>query len=149
MKKFFAAAVLAIAMILPAVSQENNEQTKQPVWNHGDNVSTISYQNVRILKIYDQKDAYVVLYEKQGIDIGTAVLPKKWFKNEDGARKLNFRTMPKGLSPYMTVISQNGEFLKVWITAPTNRFNSLWAIAPSGMELTQTRLLLTTRKINK
>ena len=122
MKKFFAAAVLAIAMILPAVSQENNEQTKQPVWNHGDNVSTISYQNVRIFKIYDQKDAYVVLYEKQGIDIGTAVLPKKWFKNEDGARKLNFRTMPKGLSPYMTVISQNGEFLKVWITAPTQPF---------------------------
>lgn len=135
MKKFFATAVLAIAMILPAVSQENNEQTKQPVWNHGDNVSTISYQNVRIFKIYDQKDAYVVLYEKQGIDIGTAVLPKKWFKNEDGARKLNFRTMPKGLSPYMTVISQNGEFLKVWITAPTNRFNSLWAIAPSGIQI--------------
>lgn len=80
MKKFFAAAVLAIAMILPAVSQENNEQTKQPVWNHGDNVSTISYQNVRIFKIYDQKDAYVVLYEKQGIDIGTAVLPKNGSK---------------------------------------------------------------------
>ncbi|MGN0728789.1 hypothetical protein [Treponema sp.] len=134
MKRFFAAAALALAMVLPLFSQEEKRAT-QPVWDHGDNISSITYQNVRIFKIYDQKDSYVVLYEKQGIDIGTAVLPKKWFKNENGARKLNFRTAPKGLAPYMTVIKQNGEFLKVWVTAPTNRYNSLWAIAPSGMQI--------------
>lgn len=130
MKKAAAALALALVIAFSAVSQE--EQQSKPVWDHGDNVSSLTYQNVRIYKIYDQKDAYVVLYEKQGIDIGTAVLPKKWFSNEEGARKLNFRNLPKGLSPYMTVIKQDGEFLKVRVTVPNNRFNPIWSIYPRG-----------------
>ncbi len=133
MKKLFAAAILAFIMVIPALSQE--EEQKKPVWDKGDNVSSISYVNVRIYKIYDQKDSYIVLYEKQGMAVGTAVLPKKWLKNEDGARKLSFRSTSKGIAPYMTVINSDGEFLKVWVTAPISRFNSVWAVAPSGTQV--------------
>ncbi len=132
MKRFLTAVILAVCMVLPAICQDNSEEKSTPVWDHGDNVSSLTYHNVRIFKIYDQKDSYIVLYEKQSLAIGTAVIPKKWAKNDDGPRKLNFRTTGKGVTPYMTVISQDGEFLKVWITAPTSRFDSIWGITPSN-----------------
>jgi hypothetical protein len=132
MKKILAALAFALVAVLPVVSQEEEKSSAQ-VWDHGDNVSSLTYQNVRIYRIYDQKDSYVVLYEKQGLAIGTAVLPKKWVKAEEGeARKLYFRNLPKGLNPYMTVIKQDGSFLKVWMTVPNNRFNTVWAIYPRG-----------------
>lgn len=136
MKKLFAVLALSFAMILPALAQESESKEKTtPVWDHGDNKSPLTYQNVRFYRIYDQKDAYVVLYEKQGVKIGTAVLPKKWISNKEGPRKLIFREAPKGLAPYMTIIKNEGEFSKVWVTVPSNRFNNVWGIAPYGMKV--------------
>ena len=158
MKKLVLAAVaVALLAIVPALSQEEQQETQEqqqedssetqdeesesssekskPVWDHGDNVSKMMYKNFKVYKIYDQRDAYIVLYERQGLKVGTAVIPKKWASNTEGARKLYFRALPKGLDPYMTLIQEDGEFLKVWITAPVNRFNSIWAIAPSGTKV--------------
>ena len=134
MKKFLMAMVLCTCAILALVAQdaEKKESTK-PIWDHGDNVSSISYQNVPILKIYDQKDAYVVLYEKQSLKIGTAVIPKSWAK--ETPRKLNFRNAQPKIHPYMTLISKDGEFNKVWITINPSRFNSIWGIYPNGEEV--------------
>ena len=108
MKKLFAVLALSFAMILPALAQDgsSSKESTKPVWDHGDNKSSLTYQNVRFYRIYDQKDAYVVLYEKQGLKLGTVTLPKKWLSNKDGARKLIFREAPKGLQPYMTIIKK-------------------------------------------
>ena len=152
-----AAAAVALLAVAPAVSQEEQEETQEqqqqessetqdeeaessgdeskPVWDHGDNVSKLMYKNFRVYKIYDQRDAYIVLYERQNLKVGTAVIPKKWASNSEGARKLYFRTLPKGLYPYMTVFQEDGEFYKVWIAAPLNRYDSIWAVAPSGMKV--------------
>ena len=159
MKKLvLAAAAVALLAVAPALSQEEQEETQaqedssgegeaqegesessddesKPVWDHGDNVSKLMYKNFRIYKIYDQRDAYIVLYERQNLKVGTAVIPKKWASNKEGARKLYFRTLPKGLYPYMTVFQEDGEFYKVWIAAPLNRYDSLWAVAPSGTKV--------------
>ena len=158
MKKLvLAAAAVAMLAVVPALSQEEQQETQEqqqedssgtqeeesessgekskPVWDHGDNVSKLMYKNFRIYKIYDQRDAYIVLYERQGLKVGTAVIPKKWASNSEGARKLYFRTLPKGLDPYMTLIQEDGEFSKVWIAAPVNRFDSLWAVAPTGTKV--------------
>lgn len=132
MKKLLVALVVALAAVLPSVAQDSKE-SKTPVWDHGDNVSNITYQNVRIFKIYDQKDSYVVLYEKQGLKTGTAVIPKSWAK--DQPRKLNFRNAPPKIQPYMTVISQDGSFLKVWVTVSPSRQNSIWGIYPAGQSV--------------
>lgn len=134
MKKILLALVLAAAVIIPSVAQESNE-TKTPVWDHGDNVSSITYQNVRFYRIYDTLDAYVVLYEKGGVKIGTAVLPKKWTENKEGPRKMLFRKAPTKISPYMTIIKKDGEFQRVWVTVPTDRFNPIWGTAPHGMQV--------------
>ena len=66
MKKIFIALVLACVCVLPAVSQSKGSETQssKPIWDHGDNVASFTYRNVRVYKVYDYKTAYVVLYEK-------------------------------------------------------------------------------------
>lgn len=132
MKKFLLALALSASVIFPVVAEGAKESTPR-VWDHGDNVSNITYQNVRFYKIYDQKDSYVVLYEKQGVKIGTAVIPKKWSDNKEGPRKLLFRNAPAKIGPYLTIIKKEGEFQKVLVTVPSNRFNPVWAMAPANM----------------
>lgn len=139
MKKLLLAFALAASMVFSAAAQETEQKESTPrVWDHGDNVSDITYQNVRFYKIYDSAEAYVILYEKQGIKIGTAVIPKKWTENKEGPRKLLFRNTPAKIGPYMTIIKKGGDFQKVLVTVPTNRFNPVWAMAPAGMEISGT-----------
>ena len=135
MKKILAAALLAVLLVLPTFAEDSAEKTK-PIWDHGDNVSELSYQNVKIYRILDQKDSYVVLYAKNGVGIGQAVVPKKWFK--ESPRKLSFRTKPSTISPYMTVIKKNGEFYKVWLTLPLSRNDSTWGVVEDGVTVNGT-----------
>lgn len=130
-KRFITALLVSFVIVLSSVAQEN--QNSKPIWDHGDNVSDITYQNVQIYKIYDSKDAYVVLYAKGGINVGQVTIPKSWAKTMP--RKLEFRNKPVKLSPYMTVIKQNGEFLKVWLTVPLNKLDSIWGVLPNGTQI--------------
>ena len=81
MKKVLAAFFIAVLLVLPSFADDNAPKEK-PLWDHGDNVSNISYRNYQIYKILDQLDAYVVLYEQHGVNIGQAVIPKKWFTEQ-------------------------------------------------------------------
>lgn len=130
-KRFIASLLVSFVIVLSSVAQEN--QNSKPIWDHGDNVSSITYQNVQVYKIYDAKDAYVVVYAKSGIKVGQVSIPKDWAKTTP--RKLEIRNKPVKLSPYMTVIKQNGEFLKVWLTVPLNKLDSMWGVLPNGAQL--------------
>jgi len=134
MKKILTAVILAMFLALPLFAE--GEGNTKPVWDHGDNVSDLTYQNVKIYKVFDQKESYVILYAKQGLEIGQAVIPKKWAK--ETPQKLAFRKTPSGLSSYMTVIKKGGEFYKVWLTIPVNRNSSVWGIIGTGVEVTGT-----------
>lgn|SRR5574344_2699371 len=135
MKKILAAAFLAMLLVLPMFAEESGE-TKKPVWDHGYNVSELYYKNVTIYRVLDQKDAYIVLYAKHGVGIGQAVIPKKWAK--ETPRKLAFRTKPGNIDPFMTVITKNGEFYKVWLTLPISKANPVWGVAPYGATVSGT-----------
>ena len=131
MKKLFLAATLLLTISMSIFAQDKEPASQ--IWNHGDNVSNITYQNVNVYKVLDGPDAYVVLYEQHGVKVGQAVIPKAWTKGVP--KKLFFREMPKGLNPYMTIIQQNGEFLKVWLTIPSDRNNSIWGVVENGTTL--------------
>lgn len=131
MKKILLTLIFGFAMLLPVLAQDSD--SKKPIWDHGDNVSDISYENVTIYKVFDSKDAYVVLYAKKGIDIGKVTIPKSWAK--ESPRKLAIRKQPAGMNPYMTVINKGGEFLKVWLTLPVNRKDEIWAVLPAGSKV--------------
>ncbi len=138
MKKILLALVIACAAVLPAFSQSDSTATK-PIWDHGDNVAEFTYRNVRIYKVYDYKTAYVVLYEKGGVNVGTVTIPKKWYSKNGAERKLEFRNLSGNLDPYMTIIYKNDEFYKVWLTLPLARTaNSVWGVLPTYTEVPNT-----------
>ena len=54
MKKLLLVLMLAAGFVASALTQD---AAKTPVWNHGDNVSDITYRNVVIYRVYNQQDA--------------------------------------------------------------------------------------------
>lgn len=128
--------ILTAAVCLTAAAAAQSSSGSKPIWDHGDNVSKMSYQNVDIYRVLDGRDAYVVLYACPGLKIGKCVIPKSWAKQQNGtARKLEFRKKPAGLNPYMTVIKEDGNFLKVWLTVPPSKLDSVWGFLPAGTKI--------------
>ena len=139
MKKFIAAIVFATCMLIPALAQNNSGEKTTPVWDHGDNVSDFSYENIPIYQIWDHKDAYVVFYESQNLKTHSLTLPKKWtVAGEEGRKKLQFRNKSKGLPSYITVFYRGGEFYKAIITVSSDRTDPVWAVAPHGYDIGDT-----------
>lgn len=91
--------------------------------------SDLTYVNVPVYRTYDQRQCYVVMYQKNNNKIGQVLLPKEWFKTKDGEHKKGIlRTLPKLLNPYMTIIYKNEEFHKVLLNMPLDRNHSSWSI---------------------
>ncbi len=125
MKKFgiISAILLAITLCtISAVEQEYKYEFKE---------SKLSYHNVTVYKVLDHKQAYIVMYAKGHRDVGNITIPKKWY-NEKPA-KLTFRALPKGMTPYMTVIKKEGSFDRVILTMPTDKANLAWGVADSSV----------------
>lgn len=136
MKKLLFALVLAAGMVTAVFAQD--AKTKK-IWDHGDNVSDLSYQNFVVSRIYDSSDAYIVLYEKAGYEVGKVAIPKSWAYQgttveAHKTHKLFFRNRIKTLAPMMTVYYKNGEFYKVILTVSNNKADGTWAVAPNGYE---------------
>lgn len=122
MKKLF---IIAVALILAgstfAFSQEYEKTEGQ--W------ANISYYNIPILKIFEAREGYVVIYQKNNVGTGSTVIPKAWAKgNEENPRKLKFRPTTGTLTPFMSVVKKDGEFLRVILTVPTRRTDAVWGV---------------------
>ncbi len=132
--KMILLALLSAVILLPVAAQTSSEtsESEKPIWDHGDNVSKISYTNVRVYRVLEAEDAYVILYEKQGLKTGTVSIPKKW--GTMVPRKLEMRKCPKTVPPYMTILYKEGSFYKVWLTLPVSKLDSVWGIAPNGYD---------------
>ncbi len=130
MKKLLFALILAAGMLVPAISQD---KATKAIWDHGDNVSNLTYQNYVISRIYESIDAYTVLYEEAGYEIGKVSIPKSWVKH-GGNHKLFFRNRVKTLDNMMTVYYKDGAFYKVILTVSNNKSDDVWAVAPNGFD---------------
>lgn len=131
MKKILLALALTFCISLPFFAQDSN--SSKAIWDHGDNVSPLTYQNVEIYRVMDAKDAYVVLYAKGGVHVGQVTLPKAWIK--ETPKKLVIREKAKKVSPYMTVIKKDGEFLKVYLNISTDKRDPIWGVMPNGASI--------------
>lgn len=136
MKKLLFALVLVAGMVTAVFAQDAKAKK---IWDHGDNVSDLSYQNFVVSRIYDSSDAYIVLYEKAGYEVGKVAIPKSWAYQgttveAHKTHKLFFRNRIKTLAPMMTVYYKNGEFYKVILTVSNNKGDGTWAVAPNGYE---------------
>ena len=136
MKKFILAFAMVFCLTLPMIAQQAEGENSTPIWDHGDNISNLDYNNVKIYKIYDQAENYVVLYEKRGIKVGQVNIPKQWIRSTDGNDpKLKMRPISEDIEPYMSVIYKDGSFYKVVLSLPSSRVNSIWGVAPNGLKV--------------
>lgn len=125
MKRFLIVAVLVslfatslfAAETLPAQPKDESKWTD------------FTYVNVPILKVLEAKNGYVVVYQKNKVGVGTVVVPKDWAKgNNENPSKLKFRKVRKANECYMSIQKKNGEFLRVVLTLPMNKSNSIWGV---------------------
>lgn len=94
--------------------------------------ASITYYNVPIYKVLDSKKAFVVIYSKNlsRSGSGKTTIPKKWARGTvDNPRKLKFRTTTGNLQPFMTVVTEGGEFKRVILTMPASKANRVWGVA--------------------
>lgn len=131
-KSFVLAALILVGILFTATAQDSQEREYKYPFQE----SEVSYHNVTVYKVLDQKEAYIVLYAKGHRDIGTVKVPKEWYSSAVNPQaKLTFRALSKGMSPYMTVISRGGSFERVIMTLPTSRADSVWGVASTGTNI--------------
>ncbi len=127
MKKIFCISALLFTMVtFLAVAEERQ-------YKYQFQEAEISYKNVIVYKVLDHKDAYVVMYAKGHRDIGNIAIPKKWYN--ESPKKLSFRKLSSGMTPYMTVISRGDSFERVILTMPVSRGDSAWGVADSNVQV--------------
>lgn len=137
MKKIF--LVLAFAFVFAvngtAVFAENADSNEQYVYYEKDDSkwTNMTYDNVPVLKILEGKDAYVVVYQKNHIGVGSTVIPKKWaIGNKETPKKLVFRNVNTQEKAYISVVKKDGEFLKVVLNTPMKKSNPIWGVISNG-----------------
>lgn len=130
-KSFILSALILFGILFGAAAQENQREYKYPFQE-----SEVSYHNVIVYKVLDQKETYIVIYAKGHRDVGTVTIPKKWYSSAVNPQaKLTFRSLSKGMTPYMTIISRNGSFERVIMNLPTSRADSVWGVADSSYQV--------------
>ena len=129
MKKLFILSALLCAGVLFSASAKEKADYKYEFQE-----ANVSYRNVQIYKVLDHKDAYIVMYAKSHRNVGTVSIPKKWYSSQiTPDAKLGFRPLPKGMNPYMTVISRDGSFERVLLTIPTSKASPIWGVADDSI----------------
>lgn len=136
MKRLVSVLLVLAAFCAGVMAQEAEEA--EGAKDSGRNESkwaAISYYNVPIYKILDSQNAYVIIYGRQRTGLtGTTTIPKKWsVGNPQNPRKLKFRTVDGKIRPFMTVVSESGEFKRVILNLPKTPNNGVWGIAPESI----------------
>ncbi|HZK19583.1 MAG TPA: hypothetical protein VFC68_02530, partial [Treponemataceae bacterium] len=91
-----------------------------------DKKSSITYQTVPILKIYDAADAYLVLYQSSQANIARVAFPKEWFKTRD--IRAHIRDTSEKIGSFLTVFYKDGVFYRLTVSVSLDRRNDVWGI---------------------
>lgn len=131
----FMSLVLLLGATGSITAQESADNPERQYKNEFQE-SVMTYKNVTVYKVLDQKDAYIVMYAKGHRDVGNVTIPKKWYKGDkDNPKKLAFRKLSTGMSPYMTVLYRDGDFDQVILTMPVSRADPAWGVADSNAQV--------------
>ena len=94
MKKTLSALLVAFCLAtVVAFAQETQQEelAYEP--------SALTYRNVVVYKVFDHKDVVIVMYAKHDSGIAQVQIPKRW--SQEYPRKLNYRTCPPGINPFV------------------------------------------------
>jgi hypothetical protein len=126
MKKIIVCLLTFITLMSSIYAADNSTKNEN-------NWSTLSYENIPVLKVLDSKYGYMVIYQKHKLGTGSTFIPKDWAKyTSDTPRKLKIRTIKNPQEAFLTVIKDDGEFKRVILSIPKSKSNSLWGVMPAG-----------------
>ena len=133
-KSFIVSALLLAATLFTATAFEGGKTEAD--YRYTFQESGVYYKNYTIYRILDHKDAYVILYAKPHGVVGKVSIPKAWYSTNGNTKsKLTFRPLPKGMAPWMTVLSKDGTFDHVVLTAPVARTHAAWGVASPDVDV--------------
>ena len=137
MKKLILIFALASVFTLSLFAQEETESDSRiKIERHEEKWSTMTYVNVPVVKILEARDAYVVIYQKNRLGTASTVIPKKWVHGtKEEPSKLRLRTTKFASGALMTVVKDNGDYVREVLTAPLSKSNSVWGVVARGNQL--------------
>ena len=128
MKKLLLVLALFSVFALQSFTQESSTEKKQ---RDESRWTTLSYINVPILKILEGRDAYVVIYQTQGVATASTVVPKAWARGN----KLKTRLIRGNLKPFMTVVKDGSDFKRVILNVPKSKADPVWSVVKDGAKV--------------
>ena len=121
--------ILSFAAFARSAAVSTAQKTTQPKLDES-KWSSVTYFTVPLYKILQTEDAYVVIYAKNKVGAASTTIPKKWAKgNTENPRKLKFRSVRGTLQPFMTVVKDDGKFVRVILSVPPTKDTDFWGIA--------------------
>ena len=127
MKKIIISLLVFVTLVSSIFAADNDTTRNEEKW------SSLTYENIPVLKVLDSKYGYMVIYQKHRLGTGTTFIPKDWAKyTSDTPRKLKIRNIRHPQESFLTVIKDDGEFKRVILSIPKSKSNSLWGVMPSG-----------------
>jgi len=136
MKKLLVLIALLTLFTASAFAADNTYSNPDANARDESRWTTMTYTNIPILKILEAKNGYAVIYQKNKVGTGTTVVPKDWLKGTpDNPRKLKIRIVEGNLKPFMTIVSDGGEFKRVILNVPKSKSDSVWGVVPNTKTL--------------
>lgn len=102
--------------------------------NYNYTAGNCTYKNVKIQKVWQCKDGYVINYYKTNGEVATLFAAKSWFSYAN--KKASLVKLPKDLPPYMTIILNNNEPVLFWLHMPVPPSHAAWGIVPKSFDTT-------------
>lgn len=81
---------------------------------------------MKIHKVYEHPEAFIILYYTDSIDMGQVTVPSSWFKFSSGDGKGVLNTYTTSVTPYMTLQYKDGVFTKIVLNMPLDRNSLFW-----------------------
>ena len=72
MKKIIVSLLVFVTLLTSIFAADDNNTRNEDKW------STLSYENIPVLKVLDSKYGYMVIYQKHRLGTGSTFIPKDW-----------------------------------------------------------------------
>lgn len=103
---------------------QNDAQTEQNGNSSEEEELDLYYINLPIVKIFTHPKGYYILYRSSNLKIGKLYIPWEWLDYRD--QRAVYDTVSGDVSPYVSYITNSGEFYQIRIKASANLFHSTW-----------------------
>ena len=90
------------------------------------------YYNLPIVRIFRHNRGYYIVYRTHGAGFAAMCVPWEWFSNNES--RAVYMPVKAGIQPYVSYITNNGEFYQIRINAPADTKDAIWGkIGPNNV----------------